>query len=133
MLDLDPNQQIPNADKQTEVSEDFTGGEHESMKDAIMFDGRYYRYKSYRYDLLSDARNYARLDVTRSETFVEVGGVGDYGKWAAAEKPTAAERQTMADLNITFDGRCYRYEGYRYDRFADAINYAQLKRRRIQP
>lgn len=39
-----------------------------------------------------------------------------------------ASPQLMAELGITFDGRSYRYEDYRYDRLADAINYAQLMR-----
>lgn len=129
MLYINPDQETRSVARQTESTEGFIDGQHDSGHDSIVFDGRYYRYKSYRYDLLSDALAYARLDVTRSEPFVEVR---DYGKWTTAEKPTAAERQTMADLNITFDGRSYRYEQYRYDRFADAINYAQLKRR-IQP
>jgi hypothetical protein len=34
----------------------------------------------------------------------------------------------MAELCITFDGRIYRYRGYRYERFADAVNYARLDR-----
>ena len=36
----------------------------------------------------------------------------------------------MAELCITFDGRIYRYRGYRYERFTDAVNYARLDRAR---
>jgi len=36
----------------------------------------------------------------------------------------------MAELCITFDGRVYRYRGYRYERFADVVNYARLDRAR---
>lgn len=36
----------------------------------------------------------------------------------------------MAELCITFNGRTYGYCGYRYDRFADAVNYARLNRSR---
>lgn len=97
-----------------------------SVHDKIMFDGRYYRYKSYRYDFLADACNYARLDATRPTSLTAPEG---HRKWTEAAKPTAVEAQTMADLNITFDGKYYRYDQYRYDRFADAVNYAQLQRR----
>ena len=36
----------------------------------------------------------------------------------------------MAELCITFDGRIYRYRGYRYEHFTDAVNYARLDRAR---
>jgi hypothetical protein len=36
----------------------------------------------------------------------------------------------LAELSITFNGRKYGYRGYRYDRFADAVNYARLDRLR---
>jgi len=39
-------------------------------------------------------------------------------------------RREMAELCITFNGRKYGYRGYRYDRFADAANYARLDRSR---
>jgi hypothetical protein len=38
--------------------------------------------------------------------------------------------RAMAELCITFNGRKYGYRGYRYDRFADAVNYARLDRSR---
>ena len=44
-----------------------------------------------------------------------------------AMDPRARE---MAELCITFDGRIYRYRGYRYDHFTDAVNYARLDRAR---
>jgi hypothetical protein len=31
----------------------------------------------------------------------------------------------MAPLGIQFDGRAFRFAGYRYDRLADAVNYAR--------
>jgi len=37
----------------------------------------------------------------------------------------------MADLRITFDGRHYGYRGYRYERLADAVDYARLDRSRL--
>jgi hypothetical protein len=129
MLHIDLDQDTRSAAKRSESGECFIGEQRVPAHDAIVFDGRYYRYKSYRYDLLSDARDYAQLDVTRSESSVVVG---DYGNWTEAEQPTEAERQTMADLSISFDGKYYRYEEYRYDQFSAAINYAQLMQR-IRP
>jgi len=35
-----------------------------------------------------------------------------------------------ASLCITFNGRSYGYRGYRYDRFAEAVDYARLDRAR---
>jgi hypothetical protein len=39
--------------------------------------------------------------------------------------PTEAERALMAPLGIQFDGRAFRFAGYRYDRLADAVSYAR--------
>ncbi len=36
----------------------------------------------------------------------------------------------MKDLAVDFDGRQYRFAGYRYDRLVDAIDYAELIRSR---
>lgn len=47
-------------------------------------------------------------------------------RWPEPELPTTATQRLMTELGIAFDGRYYRYEEYRYDRFVDAINYAQL-------
>ena|SRR5690242_12163968 len=46
-----------------------------------------------------------------------------------ADSPDAAACQ-VPQLHITFNGRSYGYRGYRYDRFADAIDYARLDRAR---
>jgi len=41
-----------------------------------------------------------------------------------------ARAREMAELCITFNGRHYGYRGYRYERLADAVNYARLDRSR---
>lgn len=89
----------------------------------IGFDGRSYWYQQYRYDMLDDALAYAQRDRSRL-----TGKPEDSGKhrWHEPEAPTPAQEECMAELGIVFDGRYYRYDGYRYDRFIDAINYAQL-------
>ena len=91
----------------------------------IGFDGRYYRYREYRYDLCSDAVNYAQLDHSRSMYRTPSSAILP---WKTPEEPTDDEKKVMSEFGITYDGKYYRYEGYRYDRFADAINYAKLKR-----
>lgn len=40
-------------------------------------------------------------------------------------EPTGAERVLMASLGIQFDGRAFRFAGYRCTRLADAVNYAR--------
>jgi hypothetical protein len=45
-----------------------------------------------------------------------------------AEKPVEAEQRFMDEFGIICDGKYYWYDEYRYDHFADAIKYAQLKR-----
>lgn len=91
----------------------------------IGFDGRYYRYRQYRYDLCSDAVNYARLDSAKPAYRSKISNALP---WTALEEPTDMERQKMTELGVTFDGKYYRYESYRYDNLADAIGYAGLKR-----
>lgn len=91
----------------------------------IGFDGRYYRYRQYRYDRCSDAVNYARLDSTKPAYRSKITNALP---WTALEEPTDTERQSMAELGVTFDGKYYRYESYRYDNLGDAIGYAGLNR-----
>lgn len=40
------------------------------------------------------------------------------------------EMLLMQEFGISFDGRRYLFAGYRYDRLADAVNYAKLMRLR---
>ena len=52
---------------------------------------------------------------------------------AVAASPLQSEdavASQMAELRVRYDGRSYHYRGYRYDRFVDAVNYAQLDRSR---
>jgi len=92
----------------------------------IGFDGRYYRYRDYRYDRLSDALNYARLEQARSGAQPPAA----QPQWLEPLRPTEAERQLMGEFGVAFDGRCYVYDGYRYDHCKDAANYAKLKNSR---
>jgi len=91
----------------------------------ISFDGRFYRYKEYKYDLLADALNYAKSDRIGAPD-VPVANAAPL--WTPPEMPTAAEQSTMDACGVTFDGKHYRYRDYRYDHYSDAINYAKLKK-----
>jgi len=91
----------------------------------IGFDGRRYQYREYRYDLCSDAVNYARLDRSRPSGWARASMKP---LWKKPQEPTVDEQRLMTELNITRNEKFYRYESYRYDRLADAIDYATLKR-----
>lgn len=94
----------------------------------VAFDGRSYWYRQYHYDLLDDALAYARQDMSRPIGPAESEG---HRHWQQADAPNAATLLLMTQLGITFDGKYYRYDDYRYDRFIDAINYARLIRSRL--
>jgi len=117
--------QASNSDRQFESGRFSEIAECQVAHSEVVFDGRYYRYKQYRYDLWSDAVSYAQLDASRPVSRTEPNV---YPQWVAVDQPAQEEWQSMADLNITFDGKFYRYGEYRYEHFADAINYAKLER-----
>jgi hypothetical protein len=95
---------------------------HRIVRYGIGFDGRFYRYREYRYDRLADALNYAKLDSARAGR----PPLQAPGEWLAPQRPTAEEREQMASLGSAVDGKQYLYDGYRYERCGDAINYARL-------
>lgn len=92
----------------------------------VGFDGRFYRYRTYRYDLCSDAVRYAELDREKPQYRAKVI---QPAPWESALEPTDKEERLMNELGIIFDGRYYRYEDYRYEQCADAANYAKLRNR----
>ena len=93
----------------------------------VCFDGRHYRYGPYRYDQLTDAVAYADLERVQGRPLPPVaratGPAIDLKGWDA---PAAQA------LGVTFDGKRFRFDSYRYDRSQDALAYAhlQLTRRR---
>lgn len=92
---------------------------------SITYNGRQYEYGGHTYDLLIDAVNYARLQPPPP-------GFGSPAPMRTArpvEVPTDAQRELMAQWAITFSEGVYHYAAYRYDRLADAVNYARLQRR----
>lgn len=92
----------------------------------IGFDGRFYRYRTFRYERCSDAVSYAKLDRFKAQYQARV----IHGApWEKAVEPTAQEQRVMTASGITFDGRYYHYGSYRYERCEDAVNYATLRNR----
>jgi len=77
--------------------------------------------EGYRYEHLGDALAHARL--TRARPDEENGGPPRFQ--TVLVSPTDAEQALMASLGIQFDGRAFRFAGYRYDRLANAVNYAR--------
>ncbi|WP_141104340.1 hypothetical protein [Noviherbaspirillum denitrificans] len=96
----------------------------------IGFDGRFYRYKTFRYERFSDAISYAELERRRPQYRATVI---DAPPWEKPVEPSEQEQRVMAALGITFDGRYYRFDGYRYEQCGDAANYAQSRTREKRP
>lgn len=94
---------------------------------AIDYDGLRYAYNGYRYDRLADAVAYAKL--MRSRPSRRDPG-GPFTQHAKLNVPTDGDRELMTSLAIRFEAGTYRFEGFRYDRLADAVNYATLSARR---
>jgi hypothetical protein len=94
---------------------------------SIGFDGLRYEYNGYRYDALADAANYARLMRSRP---LQADPGGSFMQSARVDAPSDADRKLMTALAIEYDAGVYRFDGYRYDRLADAVTYAKLSARR---
>lgn len=97
--------------------------EHVMAKYAIRYDGRHYEYNHYRYDHLSDAVAYARLMRSRLPQ-VDMGGPLWPGE-RVDSPPDDADRELMVALGIYFKAGTFRFENFRYDHLADAVNYAK--------
>lgn len=90
----------------------------------IHYSGGSYYYRGYRYDRLTDAANYARLDIGRQPE--DMPSMLPAPHEAACE-PTDAEQELMRTLSITYRDGVFHLRDYRYDRLADAVEYAKLK------
>jgi hypothetical protein len=83
-------------------------------------------YRSYRYQKLSDAINYAELEHGRLDYQEEVTV---QPLWLEPVEPTNGDWRVMHELGIRFDGTHFHLLDWRYDHFQDAINQARLLRR----
>lgn len=94
---------------------------------AIYFEGGRYQYNGYHYDRLSDAVAYAQLMQSRA---LKDNEPGPFLCSRPVRAPTGEDRRLMASLAIRFEAGRYRFESFRYDRLADAADYATLALRR---
>jgi hypothetical protein len=94
---------------------------------SIAFNGRHYAYDIYRYDHLADAVAYARLQRSKPARDTAVRAAPSLEQ---VEDPDESQRVLMATLGITFNDGIYRLGEFRYDRLANAVDYARLQ---LQP
>jgi len=86
--------------------------------------GRQYQYSKYRYDRFEDALGYAR----KQRLAPSACDAGDSLPPARVmEAQDDAQRRQMAAHRITFDEGVYHLGSYRYDRLADAVDYAGVQ------
>ena len=88
----------------------------------IRFNGRSYQYRSYRYDSLADAVNYARLEASRPAA---QSAPADFESPEEVQVPSEVDRGHMHTFAITLERGVFCLGEYRYDRLADAIAYAK--------
>lgn len=86
----------------------------------IQYDGRRYLYKTYRYDRLDDAVAYAQLAGHRDND----QAVPAVAQRAGFGEPSPEDQLVMTDLHISFEAGVYKFDGFQYDRLADAVKYA---------
>mgnify|MGYP003595648695 CR=1 FL=1 len=97
--------------------------QREAMQLGIAFNGFQFVYRDYKYDRLPDAVAYAKLEATRGEG---QAAVTNPAAWLDRPVPSAADLEVMQRHGIRFENWRYRFQDYRYDRLADALNYARL-------
>lgn len=90
----------------------------------IAQDGRHYFYNGYRYDRLPDALAYAELMKSRPRQVDEVGPHRQNRENPSVLPPSDADLVLMARRAITFRDGIYYFGEFRYDRLADALDYA---------
>lgn len=96
-----------------------------AMQLGITFNGIQFVYRDFKYDRLADAINYAELETERALKPAVPSTPID---WRQRPVPSVADLVLMKEHSITFEGGRYKYQDYRYDRLADALNYAQSNR-----
>lgn len=91
-----------------------------AMRLGISFNGKKFAYRDFRYDRLEDAVSYAELDAGREGGQPAV----TLANWLDRPIPNVADQAVMKLHGISFEDGRYRYLDYRYDRLADAANFA---------
>ena len=96
----------------------------------IHHEGRHYQFRGYRYVRLEDAVAYARLVGTRASRMLPEDNLPDRSIDDGVKPPTGSETALMQSLGVFFEDGQYVYEGFHYDRLADAVAYARLRHSR---
>lgn len=96
----------------------------------IQHKGRHYHFRGYRYTRLEDAVAYARLVGTRAARMLAEDNLPSRSLTDEVNLPTGQEKSLMQALGVSFEDGRYVYEGFHYDRLADAVAYARLRHSR---
>jgi hypothetical protein len=96
----------------------------------IRQEGRYYHFRSYRYVRLQDAVAYARLVGTRASRMLPEDNLPSRSFDDGVKPPTGSDTALMQSLGVSFEEGYYVFEGFHYDRLADALAYARLRHSR---
>ena len=102
-------------------------GQRDMREYNVHYDGCAYEYNGYRYDRLDDALAYARLMRSRPQ---QPDPRGPYHPCRDLGAESETNRRYMDALGIELRAGRFHYHGYRYDRLADAVDYALLEQRR---
>lgn len=93
-----------------------------AMRMGISFNGTQFVFRDFKYDRLSDAFSYAELDIQREGRQPVATSSAN---WLTRPTPNNTDRALMQQFGITFEDWRYKFRDYRYDRLADALNYAR--------
>jgi hypothetical protein len=94
-----------------------------AMRLGIAFNGTQFVYRDFKYDRLADAFSYAELDIQREGRQPVATTSAD---WLPRPIPNSVDQALMKQYGIIFEDWRYKFRGYRYDRLADAVNYARV-------
>lgn len=92
-----------------------------AMRLGIAFNGTQFIYLDFKYDRLTDAINYAEQQSARTCNPPVASSPKD---WLDRPVPSVTDQVLMNENGIVFDGCRYKFQEYRYDRLADALNYS---------
>lgn len=92
-----------------------------AMSSGISFNGAQFVFQEFKYDKLPDALAYAELVTIRDGVHPSVSCPAD---WLERGVPNETDQVLMTKYGIIFEEWRYKYQDYRYDRLADAVNYA---------
>jgi hypothetical protein len=96
--------------------------QNRAMRSGISFNGTQFVYRDFKYDRLTDAFSYADLDIRRAGIRPATTYSVD---WLPRPIPNSADQALMQQLGVAFEDWRYRFQDYRHDRLADALNYAR--------